>query len=142
MRKKLDPNKLKVLQLIHVSLMAGVVLFTGFVIYTSEEFTFDFDLHEPFNWVAVFLAVVGYFMGVTLFNKALSTMERTTDIDVFFERFMTAHIIRMAFLEGPALFSVVVCMMTNSQFLLILTGFILVIMYAYFPTEDKIAGYM
>ncbi len=142
MRKKIDPNKLKVLQLIHVSLMAGVVLFVGFLIYTSGELVFDFDIHEPFNWVAVFLAVVGYFMGVSLFNKALSTVERTTDIDIFFERFMTAHIIRMAFLEGPAIFSVVVCIITNSQFLLILTGFLLVIMYAYFPTEDKIEGYM
>jgi len=107
MRRKLDPNKLKALQLIHISLMAGVVVFTGFVLYTSDGFSFDFDMNESFNWVAVFIAFVGFFMGNTLFNKAMSSVDRTSSIDEFFNSFQTAHIVRMAFLEGPALFAVV-----------------------------------
>lgn len=140
MRKKIDPTRLKVLQVIHSSLMLGVVFFAGFVLYITDEFEFTFNMKEPFNWVALFLAVAGFFMGNTIFNRAMSGVDRNADADELLNRFQSAHIIRMGFLEAPAIFSVVVCMLTNCQSLLLVTAFLLAIMYAYFPTEEKISG--
>jgi len=153
--------QLRVLQVIHLALMGGIILFFSIVLllhlssgpgYTSGDQRSGLDPLMMVNFM-MFIGVMVARMVVPplALKNAIKRLPRGLDEQEFqtaaFPAIQASHIVNLALLEGPALFSVVILLINSNAMktspILWINGIpaliSIIIMLMLFPTADRYA---
>lgn len=137
-------NKLRTLQTIHLAYCVGPLLFTGvvlFINYPSQHLSFETISSDPLLIVAPLMAIFSIVVSRIVFNSLLSKIntDLSSSISNKFTQYQTAFIVKAAFLEGAALFNIVVFLMTSNLLTLFFAIACIIFLWFSRPTKEKIS---
>ena len=128
------------MKIIHAALCAGVFLFTLVTLYLTLSPQFDFNYRNDYLIIILPIAAVGAtYISNLVYNKLLIGIPKELTLLQKLSKYQIAMIVRMAMLEGIALFSIVWFMLTNNLFFLIVGVMLLFYMVSLFPNKNKIS---
>ena len=129
---------IKSMQIIHIALMAGVVLFGLYVAYNAKDVLyFSTEGDKMFLYLAIFISFSGNLASKFLYKKLIKQISDKADLNEKVVKFSSAHIFRLALLEFPAFMCVFFAMQTNNSFYFVLVGILVFMMIAIYPTKSK-----
>lgn len=131
---------LKIIQIIHVALLAGQVLFAMTTVFISRKLMLNIrDMNDPFLIVAPVLAVTGALGGWYLYKNKLQGVDPQASLPTKLDAYFTALLMRLALLEAGSLFAITCLMLTEEVYFLVIAGIIMLYFVYLRPTADKIA---
>tara|TARA_R110001583_G_scaffold109799_2_gene258618 strand:- start:1055 stop:1531 length:477 start_codon:yes stop_codon:yes gene_type:complete len=129
---------MKSLQIIHIALIAGVVLFGLYVANNAKDVLFfSSEDDKTFLFLAIIISFAGNLGSKFLYKKMIKQIPDKADLNEKVVKFSSAHILRLAMLEFPAFMCVFFAMQTNNSFYFALVGILVFMMIAIFPTKSK-----
>ncbi|XOV93921.1 MAG: hypothetical protein ACFHWX_04275 [Bacteroidota bacterium] len=131
----------KIIKTIHWALVAGISLFASvvaFLLGTNTETTF-IRSEEVIVFMPVFLAIFMLPTAVMLSNRQMNVLKEKSDLGQKIAGFQTAHIVKMAMLEGVGLFAIVVCFITYTTINFFVFGLVIILMAGSAPTAFKLS---
>lgn len=131
---------LKTLKTIHWALVGGLSLFATVVAFqlgTNPETTF-FAPENSIIFVPTFAGIFLIPTSLVLFNKQMSQARKNTKLNDKLIMFQTAHIVKMAMLEGVGLFSIVACLVTFTTVNFFIFALVIILMAGSAPTAYKL----
>lgn len=129
---------IKSLQIIHIALLAGVLIFGAYVAFNAKNaLFFSYEEDKPFLFLAIIIAFSGNLASKYLYSKLLKQVPDKADLNEKAIKYSTAHIFRMAMLEFPAFMCIFFAMQTNNSFYFVLVAILVLMMFAIFPTKSK-----
>lgn len=136
-------QRLVVMKTIHLALVAGVVLFGAIVIgLTRSRMDFGIAFHNPFFIIACLFAATNISIASSLRKLFFRVNAKPSDLESALRKYQVFVLIRAALIEGAALFSAVVTLLTCTilpVFILILCAMVLII---YRPSEKDFLALM
>lgn len=133
-------NKFQHIHIIHYALMAGVFLFVLVAIFNAPKIEFFIDFSNITYISPLFIAIISislhnfsYKIQLEKFKNALETNEK-------WNRYQTAHLVRMAYLEMAALLLVFYFYITHNIIYVYIALLLLLIMFWRRPTVAQIAA--
>ncbi|TCD02336.1 hypothetical protein EZ449_18435 [Pedobacter frigidisoli] len=134
-------TKLKTLQIIHLALCSGVLLFALVTIFLNREIMF-FDANPkttaPFNPIFPILGLITISASIFFFRNVISKINKSADVDSKINQYQSGFVISAALLEGGALFNLVGFFITQNSFFLIFATANFVFLVLSRPTKDKL----
>lgn len=130
-------KKIQSMKIIALALIAGVIVFAAIVyagMAAPNSTTENDELSYVLAGIVVFSMVTSFFLG---WNQ-VSKIKASESINKRMEIYQTALILRLAPLEGAALFGVVVAITNNNAEYLVATVVLVVMMLAYFPYRGRL----
>jgi F0F1-type ATP synthase membrane subunit c/vacuolar-type H+-ATPase subunit K len=127
-------------RIIHGALVSGILLFNLVIGYLISQQTLGTGYnkqHEVFYLIVGLMALGSIFGGRVIFAKELEKAKTQPTFSKKLAGYQTANIIRYALIEGSALFSTVVTLLTLSVWFFVITAFLVVILASFFPTIEK-----
>jgi len=132
-QKVLTPTNVKGLQIIHIALVLGIFFFAGMVAFLSVSFSktgtqSGTSIVRMLSYAHLMTALILYVLSNRIYNRALEA-QRPMDSSLagqsaeesrlklaerFFQSIRTAVIIRLALLEGVALFGLTICLIAST----------------------------
>ncbi|TWR31592.1 ATP synthase F0 subunit C [Mucilaginibacter pallidiroseus] len=140
MQQQSRSPKLKTIQIIHLALLAGMVLYVAIVFFLKQSTAVKFDKDDVFAFIVPVVAIMGAFASYFLFGKALPQAQRQPSAQGKLVIYQTALIMRYAFLEGPALFATTVYFLTGNFLFLAIAIAIIAYFTTLRPTKEKLTN--
>lgn len=135
-------NALKILSILHKTLLMGQVLFAAcciFIVYTKTMAPPAKELDKTLQVVALITAVTGIYAGMLIFKKKLALIrEMQTGNQEKFSLYRSASIIQWVLLEGPSLFCIISFLLTGNYAFLALAAVIIFLFIVMAPSKVKI----
>jgi hypothetical protein len=129
---------IKSLQIIHLALLAGILIFTAYVAFKAKDaLFFSYEDDKPFLFLAIIIAFAGNLASKYLYASLLKKISDNLDLMQKAIKFSTAHVFRMAMLEFPAFMCVFFTMQSNNSFYFVLVLILVLMMLSIFPTKNK-----
>ena len=133
---------LQLIRVIYSAQIVGLLLFLLVALYISKNSpTFEFNLEDPFTIIVLFIQIaipVGYLYS----NKIFKSFEPNSTLKGKLPKFQLGLIIRLAFIQGAGLFSIVCLLLSSNLYFVIFTAFALILMILNYPTPEKIGETM
>jgi hypothetical protein len=127
----------RVLTIIHFAMIAGLMMITVLFMSSDGLGTLSFT-QEPFEFLIPIVLVGAIFIGKlvskTLLTKGIKNKTLQQKLGVY----QTAHIVRIAPIEGIGFFAAVTYSTTNNLFFLLIVGLTLLMILTLMPTKEKI----
>jgi hypothetical protein len=131
---------LKTIPLIHLGLLGGQVLFAITVLAITPSGKFSINTpNDPYLIAVPIMAIACFTASTVLYRQLLTTAISKPTVQQKIVAYQTAMIIRLALLEGPSLFGIVVYQLTANLLYLAISGIIILFFIIIRPTRDKIA---
>jgi len=130
---------LKTLTILHFSFFGAMLFFAGVAYFINQNHTVDINKVEIINlMILVVIGLVGVFGGQLAQKKNLEKAKNQSSLRHKLGIYQTSALIKYAFLEGPALFAIVLYLQ-SSEFIYLLFAVILMIYFITLrPTKEKI----
>ena len=124
-------NQLKTINIIHLSLMAGMLLFfvVVMVVIQSNEMNINKDLDKIFTIIVPVYGLIAMFSARLIFNFIISNYSTGTNLEVKIVKYRSTKIVSWAILESGCILSLVATMLTSNY--LYIAVFILLLGYFY-----------
>ncbi|PST85018.1 hypothetical protein C7T94_02570 [Pedobacter yulinensis] len=134
-------GKLKILQVIHTSFCAAVLLFAIVALSAQRQTYFSINMAEGGQFFLVFpvLVLVTLFAGMRLFTFMLKDVELLPSAERL-TRYMGAFLVQMALFEAAGLANTVLFLKTGNYLFLAFAGVALLAMLSVRPTRTRIAN--
>ena len=133
---------MQLIRVIYSAQIIGLLLFLLVALYLSNSSpTFEFNLEDPFTMIVLFIQIaipVGYIYS----NKIFKSYEPNGTLKEKLPKFQLGLIIRLAFIQGAGLFSIVCLLLSSNLYFVIFTSFALILMILNYPTPEKIGETM
>ncbi|MCV9387864.1 hypothetical protein [Reichenbachiella ulvae] len=132
---------LKVLKILHWGLMSGPIFFSIFAIamITSSDQSQLIDTENILSFLPISFAVMLIPGSYFLFSTGLKErVDKESELSAKIAAYQTAHIIRMAVLEGTALFAIVGAFVSNTYANFTALFFVLLVMVLVTPSPFKL----
>lgn len=130
---------LKILSLIHASLVFGLLVLSIFSYFYGVGFVSNFNIKgDVFIYIIPLLAMFGYFGSKYIFRKQLLTINTSDALALKMAKYQSASIIKYALIEGPAVLAFVIFM--RDGYTLYFTIAVCLLLYLAFdrPTKTKL----
>lgn len=130
---------LKTISILHFVMISGIIAISVMAYTTSngEESSLSFT-QEPMEFLAPGLLIAAIFIGTFLSKVILRKVTQDKSIQQKLAIYQTAHLVRIAPVEGAGMFAGVMYMSSNNLFFLCIVGIVLLILLTHIPTKDKI----
>lgn len=129
---------MKSLQIIHYALIALVLFFAAYVAITSKErLFFSYEENKAFLYLAIIISFAGNLASKYLYTKLIGQITSNLNLSQKAIKYSSAHIFRMAMLQFPALMCVLFVWQSYNSFYFILTGILILMMLAIYPSKAK-----
>jgi len=131
----------KLNQIIHLALLAGQLMFVVLVYAATPPkggIIFTFKNDDIFTYIALLLAVGGFFLGNFMFKQELNNAANKNTLREKLLVYQTGLIKKLALMEGASMFSIVAFMQTGNLFFLTIAGLIILYFITLRPTKDKV----
>lgn len=127
---------IKSLQIIHISLLACVLVFSAYVVFTlNDQLFFTYKQDQAYLYLAIMIAFSGNLCSKFLYAKLLKQISWESTFNKKMLKFTTAHIFRIAMLTFTALLCVIFVLYSNNSFYFILAGILTFMLLVLFPTK-------
>jgi uncharacterized membrane protein len=130
----------KSLQIIHITLIAGQLIFGLIVAYMLEVQKINFgmqDLKIIFYVIVPVFAVASYAGGSFFIKTRLKTTKNLKSLASKMNDYRTVLIMQYAILEGPSFLSLTVYLLTGDLFFTGITGLIIMVLIILRPKSEK-----
>jgi len=127
----------KLITIIHSALVLGVILFGAVICLFIVDFQHtdtESELANLFVYLVPGLIMVGIVASNVIFRIKLNTLIDCEDLKTKMEVYRRASIIRYAFIQGPALFALMVIFLTSDINYLVYAGLMIVLLIIKRPT--------
>lgn len=118
------------LKLVHFALLFGMIIFAGVVYYVNPSTRFDYTETGVFIFAVPIIMILGILLGNLIFNKLVIRTYKQKSLKTKLDNYLSALIIKFAFVEGPGLLSLVGYLLTGNLIYL----FLAIILVIYFLT--------
>lgn len=126
------------LKLIHISLVAGLTIFSVFAFVQNNGFNADINTDSNLLYMVPVVALLGYFGSQVLFKKMVSKVQVTDSLQTKLNHYQTASIMKYALIEGPAFIALFVYYTTGNALPLVIAGCLLAYLFVQRPTKEKV----
>lgn len=134
------PAVFKSILIIHIALLVGQVLFAAVTLNLQASNThFKINTADVFTFIVPVFAVVGFTVSKLLNRRQLDTIQTDWTPNKKLTTYQTAMIIKLATLEGPSLFGIVVFFITGNLFFLSISGILMLYFILLTPTKEKVS---
>ncbi|TWI97655.1 hypothetical protein JN11_03478 [Mucilaginibacter frigoritolerans] len=132
-------NFVKTINIIHTALLAGLILFSvvAYNINTNKLMSFELSKDAFFYLVPSFI-IVGGITGIYLFNQTIKKAINEDSLSSKLAIYSKAFISKCALIEGPAMFGIVVFLLSGNLFYLLFSGLNIIHLAVQKPTKTKI----
>lgn len=130
---------LKRINLIHKAIMASPII-VGLVVYQTADNPYLLIIHA-WDLLLVFVIsaiILGFYLSDLLFKKYLLAIPPNASLTQKLEKFQAAFLVKMVFLEMPALISAGIFVLTQNLLYLIIIGGIVVYMSLHTTKKENI----
>ena len=136
-------NGLRALNIMHKALLMGQIIFAAvcvYLVYSGMVKPFSIDFDKPLQVIALLLAAAGVFAGNAFFKKKiLQVRDIQNDAKQKFEAYRAACLLHWAFLEAPAIFSIICFFLTGNYAFIALALLLIMIFALQAPSKNKLA---
>lgn len=136
----LSPKKfLTSLSIVHIALAMGQILFALVTIFLNKDKeTAIWYVNDVFVFVLPVVALLGALTGNILFKNQVLALQKKESLKEKLTGYQSAFIIKLALLEGPALFGIVCYLITGNLFHIIIAGLIILYFMSLKPGKEKV----
>ncbi|SDQ29671.1 hypothetical protein SAMN05216294_1285 [Flagellimonas zhangzhouensis] len=130
---------LKRINLIHKAIMASPII-VGLVVYQTADnpYLLIFDAWDLLMLFAISAILLGFYLSDQLFKKYLLAIPPNASLTQKLEKFQAAFLLKMVFLEMPALICAAIFVLTQNLLYLIVIGGIVVYMSLHNTKKENI----
>ena len=136
-------NKLRTLQIIVFAFCIGPVILTIVAFFINHpEIHFNMvNIEEPLLLIAPIIALISSIGSRIIFNSIINSIKNNFELLIAdkFLKYQTALIVRVALLEGAALFNIVVFLITGNTFTLYFALLCILGIWFRRPTKEKVS---
>lgn len=132
---------LRLLQIIHIALIAGMVLFAivTLVIHQADSSPFTSkEIMDILLYIVPAIAIGGSLASNIVFKNRLLEIKSVERLTEKLEGYRSALIIRYALLEGPSLLAIIAYLLTANFFFLGIAAIVILYFASLRPTREKI----
>lgn len=129
---------LRILPIIHLSMVMGLVLFTSVVYWHNPNFITGMNSEDIFIYLVPIVAIIGYFASKSVFQNLINTIARTDGIENKLGRYRMAAIIKYALLEGPAILALIGYYLKGNMLHLVIALFLIIYLFSQRPTRKRV----
>ncbi|RAV99833.1 hypothetical protein [Pseudochryseolinea flava] len=123
------------LQIIHAAQMVMISIFS-FIAYISRPALMEG--HEMFLYILAAITMAGIVGSRFVFTMLITKAQNEPTLTAKLTRYLTAYIVRLAFLEAPGFFAAVIVLITGNIYAFLATVGILMMFFLVRPTPDLI----
>ena len=133
-------NQLKIINIIHLSLMAGMLLFfiVVIVVIRSNEMNINKDLDKIFTIIVSVYGLIAMFSARLIFNLIISKYTSGTDLQDKIFKYRSAKIVSWAILESGCILSIIATMLTSNYLYIAVLIFLLGYFYMLRPSRQSL----
>jgi hypothetical protein len=130
---------LRSIKVLYFSMILGLLAFTSVTFRISTpDYKFDFDTSDPILIAAIVLLMLAVPTGAFVAKAVWKKINEELSLKGKLLKYQPGFLIRLATCEGAGLFSVVGFLLSNNLVYIVLTALILMIVFFYYPSVDKI----
>lgn len=130
---------IKTITVLHYAYCISIIVFGTVALFITENPEFNFNNSEDvFFYLVPTLAIVAPVIGNIVFKKNLEQIHEKETVKEKLINYQTARLIRIAFIEAPALLGVVIFLITSNQYYLIFSAVLLTYLITLRPTISVI----
>ena len=133
---------LRSIKVVYFSLILGLLSFLAVTFLISQDFKFAIDKSDPILYANLFLLIIAVPIGFYVSQSIWKRIEKDLPVKDKLLKYQVGFLIRMATCEGVGLFSIVGFLLSNNLIYLGITMTILLIIYYYFPSIEKLELHM
>ena len=127
---------LKTLTIIHLSLVAGLCIFTLFTVWQIHSFKANNASDNLFLYIVPILALSGYFGSQLLFRKLTTGMNPNNSLEEKLKKYQSFVLIKYALLEFPALLGLFAYYNSGNALPLVISLCLLAYLIVQRPTKE------
>ena len=128
---------LRTLTVIHFAMIGGLIMMTVVFMTSNKLGSLSFT-QEPFEFLIPALLIGGIFIGKFIAKVILTKEIQNKVLRQKLGIYQTAHIVRVAPIEGIGFFAAITYSTTSNLFFLLIAGIAILIMFTLIPTKEKI----
>ncbi|MFS4468425.1 hypothetical protein [Maribacter sp. 2210JD10-5] len=129
---------LKSLSFLHLSLVAGVALFTIFAVSKVQRFDTANGQGNVLLYAVPVVALIGYFGSQFIFKKLLSSLKNTDSLEDKLKKFQSASLVKYAFIEAPTFLALFIYYSSGNALPLVIALCLLAYLYVQKPNKERI----
>ncbi|MFP4845677.1 hypothetical protein [Winogradskyella sp. PE311] len=128
---------IKTLTIFHYAYCIAILVFGIVALYITENAVINFsDSEDIFFFLVPVFAITLAFLSHFIFQQNLKRVREKTTLQEKLVHYQTSRIIKYAMLEAPALFGVVIFIITSNQYYLIIAAVLLAYLFLQRPTKE------
>ena len=141
--KQTSKDYFKTLTIVHMALVGGIVFFSftmEFLILNGINSTEMSELSTTFLYVVSGFVAFGFIASYLIYRKRVRDLKDESELINKMTGYRSAFIVRLALLEGPAFFTIVIVFLTGNSLFLLFAGLIVGYMIYLRPTKEAVAN--
>jgi hypothetical protein len=135
-------KNLKLLRVIHYSIMAFVIAFTltmiGIIRLRGNFMTPDYQMTSFYFMVCTIFMIAGIALGNLTFHLKMSSLKGALPVKNKLMAYQGAHISRITLLTIPALFAVISYILTSNNYFFIIEAIMLGLLFWVLPNKNTV----
>ena len=131
-------NFIKSLSIMHLFLVAGLSIFTGWVIFQINSFNTSTNGENLYLFIVPILALLGYFGSQWLFKKMTSKIKMTERLEDKLKKYQSALHLKYALIEVPAFIGLFTYYNSGNALPLVITICLLAYLFVQKPNKENI----
>ncbi len=130
---------IKTMTILHYAYCIAIIVFGTVTLFITENTNINFaDTEDLFFYLVPAAAIAAPIFGNFIFKSLLKGIHQKTTLKEKLISYQSARLIRIAFLEAPALLGIVIFMITSNQFYLVISVVLLAYLILLRPTLSTI----
>lgn len=126
---------IKTMTILHFAYCIAIIVFGTVTLFITENANINFeDTEDIFFYLVPLAAIIAPIIGSFIFKSHLKSIHKKTTLKEKLIGYQSARLIRIALIEAPALFGIVIFMITTNQFYIIISAILLVYLIVLRPT--------
>lgn len=130
--------KVRILQIIHLALTMGVILFIGVIYINYPNLVLEYNFNNPIFLLVLFMSITSIIVSNKIYLKKITSIDQNISPQEKFPKYQEAMIIRLAIIEGTAMLNVGSSIYFQNLIYLVLALAMVLTMIYHFPSELKI----
>lgn len=129
---------LRSVQLIHIALLLGMIIFAGVTYYMNPSTEIIMSESGAFIFVVPVIIILGILLGNFIFKKLINRTFRQESLKTKLDNYLSALIIKFAFVEGPSLLALVAYLLSGNLIYMFFAIGLMIYFFTLKPSKNSI----
>lgn len=129
---------LRSMQLVHIALLLGMIIFAGVTYYMNPSTEINMFESGAFIFVVPVIIMLGILLGNFIFKKLINRTFKQESLKSKLDNYLSALIIKLAFIEGPSLLALVAYLLSGNLVYLLFAVVLMIYFFTLKPSKQSI----